>query len=197
MRHSRTASSRTTIICTSTPGVRMAAGGDHDEFVLQVIDAQTRIYAYILSLVLDRDRARDILQQTNLVMLQKEPDFEHGTNFVAWAYRVAFYEVLADRRSRQRDKHLFSDELLALVAARVSESNETLDDRVQALENCLKDLPTEHRTLIVERYRTDGKVKALAEQQGKTPAAVSAMLYRIRSALLECVERKLGGATTP
>lgn len=172
----------------------MADSNQHDEFVLQVINAQTRMYAYILSLVLDRDRARDILQQTNLVMLQKEPEFEHGTNFLAWAYKVAFYEVLAERRARQRDKHLFNDELLALVATRMTTRNQSLDDRSAALEHCLGMLSPEHRSLIIERYRADGKVSTLAERLNKTPAAVSALLYRIRSVLLECVERKLGQA---
>ena len=130
---------------------RVADSNQHDEFVLRVINAQTRMYAYILSLVLDRDRARDILQQTNLVMLQKESEFEHGTNFLAWAYKVAFYEVLAERRDRQRDKHLFSDELLALVATRMTTINQSLDDRSAALEQCLGMLSPEHRSLIIER----------------------------------------------
>ena len=170
--------------------------GNHDEFVLQLIDAQSRIYAYILSLVLNRDRARDILQQTNLVLLQKELEFEPGTNFAAWACRVAFYEVLAERRTRQRDKHLFSDELLGLVAARVSDANEMLNDRATALEECLQLLSHEHRQLIMERYRGDEKVSQLAEKLNKSPAAISALLYRTRTALLECVERKLGAIGT-
>lgn len=170
----------------------MSTTDQHDEFVLNVIDAQTRMYAYILSLVLDRDRARDILQQTNLVMLQKESEFVPGTSFLAWAYKVAFYEVLADRRNRQRDKHLFSDELLGLIATRSSVMSHSMDARMHALEQCLNQLQPRQRELIVERYRPDGSVATLANRLDKTPAAVSAMLYRIRTALLECVERKLG-----
>ena len=73
--------------------------GGHDQFVLEIIAAQSRLYAYILSLVLNREKARDILQQTNLVLLEKEREFEWGTNFGAWASRVAYYEVLTDRRT--------------------------------------------------------------------------------------------------
>lgn len=170
----------------------MADSGDHDAFVLHMIGAQSRIYAYILSLVLDRDRARDILQQANLVMLQKESEFAVDTNFLAWAYRIAFYEVLADRRSRVRDRHLFSEELLAVVASGAARENETFDERSQALDQCLQSLSQENRELVMARYRPGGQVSDLAQRLCKSPAAVSALLYRIRAGLLECVENKLG-----
>lgn len=175
----------------------MSSKGERDEFVLLMVEAQSRLYAYILSLVLDKDRARDILQQTNVVLLEKEAEFQRGTNFAAWAYRVSFYEVLAERRKRQRDKHLFSDELLALVAAKASALESTFDERTAALESCLQTLSQEQRDVVIQRYRPGGSVTALADQLGKTPAAMSAMLYRIRTTLIECVERKMKAAAKP
>lgn len=172
------------------------ADRNHDEFVLQIIGAQSRLYAYVLSLVLNRDRAADILQQANLVMLEKEPEFQPGTNFVAWAHRVVFYEVLADRRNRQRDKHLFSDELLASIAARSEHIDQDYDQRAQQLEACMRSLSEEHREVIRQRYRPGGSVAELAKQMGRTPAAMSALLYRIRTLLVECVQRKLQGAAS-
>lgn len=169
----------------------MSTKGERDEFVLLMVGAQSRLYAYILSLVLDKDRARDILQQTNVVLLEKEAQFERGTNFNAWAYRVSFYEVLAERRKQQRDRHLFSDELLGLIAAKASELESSFDERATALEACLNQLSGEQREMVVERYRPGGSVAELAERWSKTPAAMSAMLYRIRCALVECVEKKM------
>ena len=160
-----------------------------------VIETQNRLYAYILSLVLDRDRARDILQQTNLVLLEKEPDFTPGTSFFAWAARVAYYEVLADRRNRSRDKHLFSDELLAAVATEAVEAGQAVERRAEALRQCLARLSAEHRDLLMRRYRPGGRVADIAQSLGKTPNAVSAMLHRLRSSLVDCVQRKLRAAS--
>lgn len=171
----------------------MSSPSDHDEFVLLLIGAQSRLYAYILSLVLNRDRARDILQQTNLVLLEKESDFETGTNFAAWAYRVAFYEVLSDRRTQKREKLLFSDELLTLIAAKGPAIEKHFDERVTALEACMREITSEQRDLLMQRYRPDGSVAKIAAQLKKSPAAVSAMLYRLRVALVSCVEHKLKG----
>lgn len=175
----------------------MSQKEQHDAFVLLLIGAQTRLYAYIRSLVLDGERASDILQQTNLVLLDKESDFQHGSSFNAWSCRVAFYEVLADRRRRHRDKHLFSDELLAMIASHNPEGDPRLDERSAALDDCLRQLKPNQKKMILDRYRAGGGVAALAEELDKSAAAVSAMLYRIRAALLDCVQRKLSGNPSP
>ncbi len=173
------------------PSPHKPAQTDHDDFVMNLIASQNRLYAYVLSLLFDRDRSRDVLQQTNLVLLEKETEFERGSNFFAWAARVAHYEVLADRRRRVRDRHLFSDELLALIAAQSTAATADLDQRAAALGECLKRLSPEHRDLLAQRYRPGGGVAALAQSLGKTPNAVSATLHRVRSALIDCVSRKL------
>ncbi|TWT42894.1 sigma-70 family RNA polymerase sigma factor [Botrimarina hoheduenensis] len=169
----------------------------HDQFVMLVIDSQQRLFAYTLSLVLDRERARDIVQQTNLVLLEKEADFRHGTDFFAWAARVAYYEVLADRRRRYRDRHLFSDDLLAMIAEESSKIAGALEDRAEALQLCLRKLSGEHRDLLLQRYRPGGSVAAIAESMGKTPGAISAVLHRLRAGLVDCVERRLRELSRP
>jgi hypothetical protein len=45
--------------------------------------------------------------------------------------------------------------------------------------------------MIRERYEPGVTVNDLAQQEGKTVAAVSQMLYRIRHRLLQCIESKL------
>ncbi|MEO0530695.1 MAG: sigma-70 family RNA polymerase sigma factor [Planctomycetota bacterium] len=167
------------------------SGDGHEGFVLLVINSQNRLYAYILSLVLDKERARDILQQTNLVLLEKESGFTHGTDFFAWAARVAYYEVLADRRRRVRDRHLFSDELLAVVASESLKAAGAIEERAEALRHCLSKLSSKNRDLLMKRYRPEGSVADIAESLGKTPGAVSALLHRLRAGLVDCVERRL------
>ena len=139
--------------------------------------------------------ASDILQQANLVLLEKESGFSHGTDFFAWAARVAYFEVLADRRRRVRDRHLFNDEMLSIVADKSSRVAGALDDRADALRDCLAALAAEQRDLLSRRYRPGGSVNEIAKSLGKTPGAVSAALHRLRNALLDCVEEKLRALT--
>ena len=163
----------------------------HDEFVLSLVDAQPRLSGYIYSLVLDDELCRDILQKTNLILVEKKSDFQPGTNFLAWACRTAFFEVLADRRDRGRDRHLFNDEMLQVLAVETEKLLETDDQRMDALGECLALLPENYRELILARYRPGGSVAVLATALDKTPAAVSSLLSRIRRRLADCVERRL------
>ncbi|MEQ8836580.1 MAG: sigma-70 family RNA polymerase sigma factor [Lacipirellulaceae bacterium] len=166
-------------------------GNGTDDFVMEMIGSQNRLHAYILSVMFDKERARDVLQQTNLVLLEKKDEYVPGTAFGAWACKIAFYEVLAERRRSQRDRHMFSDDLLALIATRSERITASLDQRSEALEECLALLPSNQREILMARYRPGNTIGDIANSVGKSPGAVSVLLHRIRSALLDCVSNKL------
>lgn len=165
---------------------------DRDEFVLNIIDVQRRLSAYVYSLVLDEETTREVVQRTNVVLLEKRQQYEPGTQFSAWAMKVAYYEILAVRRDRGRERLLFDDEVLARLAEAGEQAVFASDDRLEALMACLASLPYRQRELVLRRYQAENSVKQLADQMRKTPAAISNLLYRTRAQLLECVRRKLG-----
>jgi RNA polymerase sigma-70 factor (ECF subfamily) len=164
---------------------------DHDEFVLNLINLQGRLSAYIYSLVLDQETTHDILQRTNLVLLEKRSEFEPATSFAAWAFRIAYYEILASRRDRQRERLLFDDEVLAALAVAGETAAMQANDRLDALLECLASLPEGQRKLVLQRYQSGGSVQHLATQMKRTPAAISNLLYRVRTQLLNCVRRRM------
>ena len=67
---------------------------DSNEFVSLLTASQRRLYAFICTLVIDRTDADEVLQETNLALWEQAERFEAGTDFVAWACRVAHYKVL-------------------------------------------------------------------------------------------------------
>ena len=166
-------------------------GKNHEEFVLSLVNCQGSLYAYILSLVLNRDRARDLLQQTVIVLLEKEQEFQPGTNFTAWAFRVAYYEVLADHRNRKRERHLFSEQLLSLISEDAQQISSESEDRLDALRKCLGKLTESQRQLVQDRYSSNGSVQDIAQRAKKKPGAISVELHRIRNALADCINRRL------
>ncbi|MFN7134755.1 MAG: guanylate kinase, partial [Myxococcales bacterium] len=50
--------------------------------------------------------SEEVIQETNLVLWREFDRFQEGTNFAAWACRVALNQVLAWRKKRQRDRLL-------------------------------------------------------------------------------------------
>src|SRR5205814_6679679 len=77
------------------------AGPFVDEARRQFIRLMTRherlVYGYILSLVPNWADADEILQETNIRLWEEFEKFQAGTNFAAWAIRVAHFQVLTWR----------------------------------------------------------------------------------------------------
>ncbi len=48
---------------------------------------------YIYTLVHISTDSDDLLQQTNLLLWKKHLEYKLGTNFMAWACRIAFFNV--------------------------------------------------------------------------------------------------------
>lgn len=164
------------------------------EFVAHLTSAQTSIYAAILSLLPDRVLASDILQKTNVTLWQKRGEFVVGSHFLAWARRIARYHVLNERRKLGRERVVFEvglfKELVERQAARDEVSAE-MHPQVGALRQCLERLKPEQREMIQQRYAPDGSVEQLAQRTGKSVAAVSQLLYRLREILRNCIEMRL------
>ncbi|MBA4065835.1 MAG: RNA polymerase subunit sigma-70 [Isosphaera sp.] len=162
-----------------------------DEFVRLLAQNQRRLFVYVHTLVPHRDDADEVLQNTNLVLWREFGSFEPGTNFAAWACRVALNQVLAWRKKRQRDRLQFSDEFLAVVAAETEDAADALEEQNRALAGCLEKLPAEQRELVRLRYTEGGSIEAVAATARRTVVATYRALSRARHTLHDCVTRTL------
>lgn len=167
---------------------------DEERFIQWLTDEQLRLLSYISMLLGDPHAARNVLQETNLVIWRKAADFEPGTNFGAWARKIAFWQVQAFVRDQRRDRHVFSEELLTQLASQ-SESSLIAEEEATpriALRHCLSTLSRPNLELLRDRYENDMPIAALAKQAGKTPSAIKVGLMRLRRALLKCIQKELG-----
>lgn len=171
--------------------------GPTAEFVGQVTRCQRRLYAFIYALVRHAADAEDVLQECNLVLWRKADEFQPGTDFMAWAFRIAQLQVLAFRKRRARAREAFDDALIAQLADEAQTRLEQFDLRQQALLECLQQLRPEQRALVARRYEPGGSVNELARASGRSPKAVSEALRRIREALMRCIDKRLAPEGLP
>ena len=148
---------------------------------------QPRLLAYIHSLVFDPQVAADILQDTNLILWKKASQYTPGTNFKAWAFRVAYFEVKSYRRKAVRNRLVFDDELLDRVAEEAETIDERLPARRRALAQCLPKLPDRQREIIILRYFRGMSVKAIAKEWNRKANAIGQLLFRARKNLMDCI----------
>lgn len=168
-----------------------ASGSQAGEAFVQLLTAeQLRLLHYIAKLLGNPNEAHNVLQETNLVLWRKSGEFRPGTNFSAWAHNVAYWQVRAFVRDRQRDRLVFSEELIEQLTNRDESSGVDADMRI-ALRHCLSQTSTANLELLRQRYEAGLSIQALADRVGKKASAVKVNLLRIRRALLKCIQTKM------
>lgn len=160
-----------------------------EQFVSQLAACQSRVYAYITTLVHDPAAAQDILQETNLVLCRKAVEVTDDMDFVGWACRIAYYQVLAHRRDSGRDRHRFDDALLGQLAERSAARSAAFEQRSLALRTCMAKLTESQRDLLHRRYNDNQSVKAVADSLDRPAGSIAQTLHRIRKTLLQCIRR--------
>ena len=163
----------------------------NEQFVNLLSRHHQRIFVFILSLVCNQNEADDILQETNLVLWRKFGEFEPGTDFRAWAFRVAYLKVLQHWEKKGKERVQFDEAFLHRVADLAVTTPDTVDRRREALAKCLAQLPKRKRDMIRCRYRAGGSEKAVAQELGCSAHAIHMALTRVRRALHDCVRIKL------
>jgi RNA polymerase sigma-70 factor, ECF subfamily len=176
-----------------------ASTAPSERFVTQLTAAQGALYAYVCALLGGSRDAADVLQETNLVLWRKADQFNAALSFNAWAYKIAFLQVMAHRKKQATDRHQFtlSEDSLAKIAARMEPYSETFAQRMRLLDECIAKLSHYQRELIRLRYIERLGVNSISSSLQKSENSVAAALYRARRALIDCVETKPGAADSP
>ena len=166
------------------------------DFVLLITSHQAVIYAYILTLLPDRVAAQDVLQETNLVLCRKVGEFEPGTSFKAWAFRVAYWQTMAHlKRIKRSGLVTLEPEVMELVALEAEEQLADFEDRHLALKSCLQKLPAGDASILLAHYQRGESLAVISGRLGRTRDALKQVLLRIRRTLRTCIERQLAGAS--
>src|SRR5262245_23137186 len=167
--------------------------GEGKVFLRLFLRNERRLYAYILTLLPNRADADDVFQEASLVLWDKF-DAEHPPDdFAAWGCRIAYFKVLDFCKKRQRSRVRFSQEMLERLAETAVEQAAALqlDERREALADCIAKLSPSDRDLLTRRFAEGATVHSVAAGVGRSVDAVYKALAKIRQALFECVTRAL------
>lgn len=168
---------------------------DHQQQVLQLfVRHQTRIKGFIVSLMGDFASTEDVLQETFLVVQQKAAEFAPESNFVAWAFQIARFQVMKAQGQHKRAADRFSVEVLETLAASAPE--EPFDEsKLAVLPLCVERLAPQARRILDLFYEHEHKPQEIARLVNWTPQAVSVALSRARRFLRECIDQQLRSET--
>ena len=164
---------------------------NYSEFMKLYSSAMPAVRAMLRNILPGWEDVDEVMQQTSLVLWKKFEEFETGTSFTSWACVVARYEALRYKRDKARDKHVFSDELIEILAEETDRHRRDLEQETKALQSCLQKLPENQRRLTLSAYSGDKNIKEVAELFGRTATAMYKALNRIRTNLLKCIKTEM------
>jgi RNA polymerase sigma-70 factor (ECF subfamily) len=164
-----------------------------EQFVQMLAGHERQLRAFIRSMGLDWSAVDDVVQTVSLVMWRKWDQFDPDTDFMQWARVITRFEVLKFRRKMARDRHVFRDDVMELLADAAEEldSQASADNHRAALQQCLNSLPAKSGRLIRAAYEGDRTICDVAEDVGQSATAFYKTLDRIREKLRQCIQHRL------
>jgi RNA polymerase sigma-70 factor (ECF subfamily) len=171
---------------------------EEKEFVNLLVAHQSLIRAFVISLLPGVPEAEDVIQSTNEVLWTKRHTFQLGTNFKAWALTTARFQVMSLQQRLKRERWApLDDDVLAMLSEEMeSDDAETMNRKLEALNECIGLLHVKDQELVLHRYWKKSGLKEYAKAAGRSVGAVKVALYRIRAMLRNCVEEKTKPAAT-
>ena len=170
-------------------------GGDQSCFEIIVRRLERPLRAWLATHASPAVDVDEIAQRTFVIAFNKLDTFEPGTNFAAWIFTIARYQLLAElqRLRRVADYHArFAPELLEReLERRVQEPVECVEERLDHLRKCLDSIEGNLRKYVFWRYDEEIPLEEMANRTGRSVGAIKKQLWQIRRKLQHCVEVKM------
>jgi RNA polymerase sigma-70 factor (ECF subfamily) len=164
------------------------------DFLRLFVKNEEALRAFARVLLPTWESVDEVIQEASVVMWRKLAQLDSAESFLPWAKVIVRFEALRLRRDFARDRHVFSQEVLELLAAEATHVEEDVWERERdALAVCLGQLAPHHRELVLAPYAPGGQVSRMAEQAGRSVNSLYKLLGRLREKLVVCVEAKLSG----
>ena len=167
-----------------------AQRGDHEAFGELVRRYQARLRGFAARDVENSQDVYDLVHDAFLDALRNLRSFDVEREFYPWMRAICRNRVLNYFRARSTKSVV--DAAIEEIAAEREESAEDPTERIAALRHCIGRLSASQRELLDLRYAARVAVKEIAARFEKSADSVTMQLQRIKTILLECVQRQLG-----
>ncbi len=177
--------------------IRQVCGGDVQAFTAVVRRFERPLRAWLAAHAPPGVDVDEVAQTTFIAAYSRLDDYAPGTNFAAWLFTIARYQLktettrlrrIADYRSR------YAPDLLARELDRRSDEPAADDTQLGFLRECLEAVDDRRRRFLTWRYDEAIPLAEMAERSGRSVMAVKKQLWLLRRQLQECIEGKLATA---
>ncbi|WP_372716008.1 RNA polymerase sigma factor [Novipirellula sp.] len=173
--------------------IRRVVAGDLDAFAEIIRVCQRPVRAWIVSRCPPGGDADDVAQQTFVAAFNRIDEYEIGTDFRAWLFTIARYQLMAEctRLRRMADYHSrYVPHALSQELDRRAEGVAEELARLSHLRECLQTVEGNARDILDLRYAKELSLAEIAERSNRSVGAIKKHLFVLRQKLHDCIEKK-------
>ncbi|UUO08741.1 sigma-70 family RNA polymerase sigma factor [Blastopirellula sp. J2-11] len=168
-----------------------ASSMNQASFAESYIANQERLKAYVYSLIFNWNDAEEVFQRTSLGLWRKWEQFDPQRDFLPWAFGMARVEAKRFLAEKGKQELMLSDAAMESLDMAMVEGVDGWNERLAALEQCVKKLPSLQRSLLWASYKKANSVEQVGQLFGLSTNAVYKRLRRIREQLHQCIDLQL------
>ena len=160
--------------------IKKAITGDSEALTVLIDKYKDIAYNLALSIVKNREDAKDITQDSFLKVLENINRFRSDSKFSTWLYKIVYNQSIGFAKKKNR-----TNSIDYLVLADTPVESEKQEDKIQDLYKAINLLADTDRNIIMLFYLAEKSIKEIAQITGLSISNIKVILHRARKKLFE------------
>lgn len=160
--------------------IKKAITGDSDALAILIDKYKDIAYNLALSIVKNREDAKDITQDSFLKVLENINRFRSDSKFSTWLYKIVYNQSIGFVNKENR---INSVDFSVLVDTSIEHENQ--EDNIQDLYKAINLLDDTDRNVIMLFYLAEKSIKEIVQITGLSVSNIKVILHRARKKLFE------------
>ena len=162
-----------------------------EKLLSDVILYKDKIWALVYSILKDYHLSEDVVQEVCFFIANTPDKYDESRPFLPWAMGVARFKAYEAVRKAEKQAASLEDDVLEKLQNDLVELERDEDARILALQNCLSEVSTENKQIMMMKYVEKLSAQNIADKINRTPVATFSLLQRLRASIASCINKKV------
>lgn len=170
----------------SKDALESVLSGNKEDFRFLIRDFVGVVRSFLASRLFDGTMVDDLAQEVFIAVFEQLKEYKKDLPFKSWLLGIANNKLKMHYRSMSNQKTAY-EKFLEALSPSIEEVDLEVDESVNKLNQCLERLSDRMRKFLNLKYFEKIRVCDIAVEHDLAEDAVSALLYRSRKKLADCM----------